>query len=353
VDDEAIRRSEARFRALFQALDLPITLNELVRDADGTPRDIRQLAANRAHDRMMGHGIGSEVGLTASEVRGGPSPELVAAAARVMETGEPAKIVTEFRDARTFDIKMVRVDGQTLAIAGTEVTELRSALADRERLLAEREELVRTISHDLRAPLTSISSQAQLLFRAPESERVERKARAIAANAARMGEMIRDLVDIARVDAGLALAPAPVPLAPFLAELVERLDGGLESARISVSVSDGLAPVRADPAKLERVVVNLLANALRHGPPGTPVELTARAGDGVAILEVADRGPGIDPEDLPRIFDRFYRSPKAGGEGLGLGLHIARRFVEAHGGTIAASSDNRGATFRVDWPLAR
>lgn len=346
------QEGDGRYRALFEQLDLPLTLNELV--LEGTvPVDVRLVASNRAHDRLMNQPPGAMVGRTAFELHPEGAPTLLAAVVAALETGRPRALRSRYVSGQAYDVTIFPLDRLTVGITGQEVTDYLRAEAERERLLAEREELVRTISHDLRAPLASISSQAQLLAREPESDRVALKARGIAANARRMAGMIGDLVDLVRADQGIAIAPAPLAFGPFVTRLLERIDGGLESARVRVAVPDDLPPLHADPAKLERVLVNLLANALRYGPPGTPVEVTAARCDHAVAFEVSDRGPGIPPADLPRIFDRYFRAARTAGDGLGLGLHIARRFVEAHGGSIEARNDEgRGATFRVVWPSA-
>ena len=256
------------------------------------------------------------------------------------------------REGRVFEVTAFRLDEGCFAMAGHEVTEARRHARERERLLEEREELVRTVSHDLRAPLTAICSQAQLLARDPAPERVAPKARTIAATARRAAEMIRDLVETARADAGFPLRRVPLALRPFLEDLLARLEGGLAVERIRVDVPPELPPLLADPARFERVVVNLLANGLRYGPPETEVVVTARGLPGALVLEIRDHGPGIAAADLPRIFDRNFHRERGGADGLGLGLQIARRFVEAHGGTIEAESEpGQGATFRVRLPV--
>jgi signal transduction histidine kinase len=110
----------------------------------------------------------------------------------------------------------------------------------------------------------------------------------------------------------------------------------------------------ADPDRLERIVVNLLTNALKYSPPGTEVTISVEEGEGGPALAVRDRGPGIAPADLPHLFERFFRGDRGcGGPGLGLGLFISRRLVEAHGGRIGVESrPGEGSTFRVELPPA-
>jgi signal transduction histidine kinase len=114
------------------------------------------------------------------------------------------------------------------------------------------------------------------------------------------------------------------------------------------------AEVTGDPARLRQLVAILVDNALRHAPGGSRVEVGVRAEGPDAVLVVDDAGPGITPEDLPRVFDRFYRAAGAPGGGTGLGLAIAAWIVERHGGTIAATNrEGGGARFTVRLPLAR
>lgn len=226
--------------------------------------------------------------------------------------------------------------------------------SDVHALEQERDDLVRMISHDLRTPLAAVATAAHLLRREPDdAAKVDERAAAIARSCERMRSMIQELVDATRLEAGqLRLELAPVDLAQALPELVERLRGGLAADRVRLAVAPGLPPVRADAAQLERIVVNLLSNALKYSPPESEIVLEAAPAPGGVAIAVTDRGVGIAPEDQPHLFDRFFRARGARRpEGLGLGLYIARLLVEAHGGSLSAESAlGRGSTFRVVLP---
>lgn len=227
-----------------------------------------------------------------------------------------------------------------------------------ERRTAQLEDLLWAVSHDLRAPLTVIQGQAQLLGRSLEragTEREKANAEAVAAGARRMNSMIQDLVDSVRMEAGqLELSRQPVALRPFVLDLVERLSGVLNPERIKVEIPKALPKVSADPDRLERIMINLVTNALKYSPPDSEVLVRGRRRGGEVVVSIIDRGMGFTPEDLSHLFERFFRAePALRGEGLGLGLYITRTLVEAHGGRIWAESElGKGSTFYFTLPIA-
>jgi PAS domain S-box-containing protein len=223
------------------------------------------------------------------------------------------------------------------------------------KLQEQQEDLVHTISHDLRAPLTVILGRSQILPRVSgDPDKVRDFAESIHTSAKRMDSMIQDLVDLSRLESGqLRLSKQSVELADFLAKLLGRMIGAIDAHRVEVELEEGLHVVDADPAKLERVLVNLLGNALKYSPADAMVILKAeRAGEDVRF-SVADQGPGVDPRDIPHLFERFYRSEGAKRiEGLGLGLYITKMLVEAQGGKIWVESEvGRGSNFCFTLPI--
>ena len=232
----------------------------------------------------------------------------------------------------------------------TDITEL-------VELQRTQQEIASIVAHDVRQPLTIIQGQAQLMARwlaAGSLEQAKKSNQAILTSAKRMNVMIQDLVDSVRGQLGrLELNRKPVDLGQFLADLLQRSEASYEMGRVHLAIEQGLPPVSADPDRLERIVLNLLSNALKYSTPGTPVEVRARHTDGEALLEIEDRGPGIAPAELPRLFQRFYRAAGASRrEGLGLGLYITRTLVEAHGGRIWVESEpGKGSVFRFALPL--
>lgn len=223
------------------------------------------------------------------------------------------------------------------------------------RELAEaRDDLVRMVSHDLRAPLSAIYGQAHLIRRAAgDAEKVVARAAAIERSCERMSGMIQDLVEVTLLEAGqLPLAPARVDVATLLPDIIDGMRGGLDVDRVRLEVQSP-CPADLDPARFERIVVNLVSNALKYSSSDVQVLLTTEGGD--VVLGVADRGIGISTEDQARVFERYYRARgERQPEGLGLGLYITRLLVEAQGGRIEVESQlGSGSTFRVRFPGVR
>jgi signal transduction histidine kinase len=229
--------------------------------------------------------------------------------------------------------------------------ELEVTIARLRERTEQRDDLLRAVSHDLRTPLQVVLLRASSLARAaPETH--GRAARSILGAGRRMERMLRDLVDSARAESGqLVLAREPVPLAPFVAGLLAEADGVLEVGRVTNAVSPALPPADADPDRLERILLNLVGNALKYSPG--PVTVSARCDGGALCVSVRDEGDGIAPEDQARIFERYVRARSVRQDGLGLGLFIVRRLVEAHGGRIRVESvPGQGSVFSFTLPVA-
>jgi signal transduction histidine kinase len=255
---------------------------------------------------------------------------------------------------RWVNVSAAPILGPGGALAGavsvfTDVSEL-------QELQAEREDLLRAVSHDLRNPLQIVLLQAERIQRlAPPDGVKERKAGATIASAAKqMGVMIRDLVEAVRLEAQLVLRPEPLDLARWVPDRLALTAGVLDMARVHYDLDPGLPPVHADASRLERVLTNLVGNALKYSTAPAPVRISAALQEDAVVISVADGGVGIAPEDVPRLFQRFQRGRLTQRtEGLGLGLYIVRALVEAHGGRVWVESvPGEGSTFSFTLPLA-
>lgn len=245
-------------------------------------------------------------------------------------------------------------DGQLIGAVAiyTDITTMHD-LQEQQRIL------LHTVSHDLRAPLTIIDGYAQLLREHAEEEHgpgpLLESAEAILRNTKQMNTMIQDLVDAARQEGGqLALNCQPINLAQFVTTLLQQSLPEKDAQRIQVHLPPDLSPVSADPNRLERIFINLISNALKYSPPNTPVLLCAQQEGNYVVISVTDFGSGIPPEEVPHLFERFFRGQRRRRtEGVGLGLYITRMLVEAHGGGIWAESEvGKGSTFTFTLPIA-
>jgi two-component system, OmpR family, sensor histidine kinase BaeS len=169
----------------------------------------------------------------------------------------------------------------------------------------------------------------------------------------RLGRLIGDLETLAAADAAtLNLAVAPLDLADVARSVADLAEPAAIDAELTLERDLGPAPVTGDQRRLVQVATNLVANALRYTPAGGHVTIRTGTDGGAAFLDVADTGPGIRAEDLPHLFERFYRGAAASGTtGSGVGLAVASELVEAHQGMLTASNGpERGAVFRVVLP---
>jgi PAS domain S-box-containing protein len=225
-------------------------------------------------------------------------------------------------------------------------------------LQERQEDFIRALSHDLRNPLTVISGQAQWLqrhFGQQDLPRGSRAAQAILRSSRQIAAMVDDLLESVRLESGqMALQLQQVEIAGLVADIAERIGTRDDRARLRVECPRATPPVWADPAYVERAIVNLVSNALKYSAPEKPVRVQVEPGDGEAVITVIDQGVGIPPEELPHLFERFYRARSGRhAEGLGLGLYITRLIVGAHGGRVWAESQaGQGATVHLTLPYA-
>ena len=237
----------------------------------------------------------------------------------------------------------------------------RGAETAREAALARRSDalktaLLRAVTHNLRTPLASIKASVSGLRQPdatfPDEDRAELLAE-IEEEADRLDRLVTNLLDASRLEAGgLTVSRHPQDLAELVGAAVERIQSRLAGRQVQVHIPEELPPVACDYAQIDQVVTNLLENALLHTPPGTPVVARAERDNGVVRVEVVDRGPGIPAADRERLFHPFERG-RSRAPGTGLGLTIARGFVEAHGGQLwLEEGPEAGARFVFTLPLA-
>ncbi len=229
-------------------------------------------------------------------------------------------------------------------------------LTEERRTDTMRREFVANVSHELRTPLASIRALAETIENGDvdEADLPEFTGR-IQQQVERLTTLVNELLDLSRIESGaVQLSPEPIRLLDLVRETVGTLTPRVNMARVSVDIAgDEELSVEADKAGLSRVISNLLDNAFKFSPPGAKVYVRATRESSGALLTIVDEGPGILPEDLPRVFERFYTGDRSrAGAGAGLGLAIVKHMVRAHNGAISVeSTPGKGATFSLRMPF--
>jgi PAS domain S-box-containing protein len=331
---------------------------------------------NPAAERMFGY--------SATEAMGRPITMLFPAD-RMAEEAELLGRLSAGERVQHYETERVRKDGQRLqvsvslsplrdeagAIVGVskivrDITELkrretllRAARAEAEAADRAKDGFLAVLSHELRTPLTTIVGWIPMLRRAQlDAAQRERAFEAVDRNARGLARMIDDLLDISRIVADkMTLDRRPISLVPVITQTVESFqhEANGKGVVIESRVDPGAGVVSADPQRMQQVLTNLLANALRYTPTGGRVEIHLTTHDDRVGIRVQDTGIGIEPELLAHVFERFRQGDarSAGTKGgLGLGLAIVRKIVELHGGTVEAESagSGQGASFTITLP---
>lgn len=230
--------------------------------------------------------------------------------------------------------------------------------AELEQVERLRRELVANVGHELKTPISALRAHLENLLdgvERPDPETLQ----VMLAQSERLGRLVDQLLDLSRLESGeLPLRREEVALAPLVDEVLSEIRVARPGAGVELErrVAPDLPPVLADRERIHQVLFNLLDNAVRFTPAGGRVTVTAERRNGAVDVRVADTGPGIAPEHLPRLFERFYRVDPARSAregGTGIGLAIARSVVEAHGGRIwAESTVGKGSVFTFELPVA-
>jgi two-component system, OmpR family, phosphate regulon sensor histidine kinase PhoR len=274
--------------------------------------------------------------------------------ARAAREGSPTGGVIELQSSSAAPHRWVQVaaarlpDPQRTLVLLHDVTDLR-------RAEAARRDFVANVSHELRTPVAALKALVETLEAGAltDPEAGPDFLRRMHVEVDGLALLVTELLELARAEASrLDLELAPCEADELLREAVERTRPHAERAGLQVVLADGINPdlmIEADGRRIGQVLTNLLANAVKFSRPGGRIEAGARASDGGVEFWVADTGVGIPPDQLARVFERFYKTdPSRAGEGTGLGLAICKHLVQAHGGSIWAESagEGRGATFR-------
>jgi PAS domain S-box-containing protein len=349
--------------------------------ADGVAlldREGRFLRCNAAMARLMGRPAESLIGeMGVPALPEAAEPEGGWPVWRSLQTRTRERVEVEARD-RCYELVADPVpadDGPVSAVVCTvkDITERRnterqvaellareqSARAEAEHVNQLKDEFLATLSHELRTPLNAIVGWAQLLMQGLTDEATTRRAIEVIARNARVQEqLISDILDVSRIVAGkLRLEPRPMDLAEVVTQALEtvRPAATAKGVALEAHLEAHDVPIVGDPSRLQQVVWNLLSNAIKFTPRGGHTRVRVQTEAATACITVEDDGPGIEPEFLPHVFERFRQADASSTRrhgGLGLGLAIVRHLVELHGGSVHVHNRaGAGAVFEIRLPL--
>jgi PAS domain S-box-containing protein len=299
------------------------------------------------------------------------SPDIAAIAIQTslaaLETGTMQAFEYELegkQGIRTFEALIVPYQADEILSIIREITIRKQAIQRELELAVERErvdiltEFIQNASHDFRTPLAVMINNLYLLRHVPDPAQRDHYVGVIERQVTHLSHLLDNMLTITRLDSAIPMETEAVNLNLLLQELVTHFEGLVEKKDIGLrlDLTRHLDMIRVDVQGVNRVLSNLVYNSIRHTPSGGEIRLASRMSDEHVVIEVSDTGSGISAEQLPRIFDRFYRGERHRPSnletgGAGLGLSIAKKIVEAHGGTIAVESEvGVGTTFRIYMP---
>lgn len=309
---------------------------------------------NPAAERMFGVRMAAAIGSSLAEAL--RHHQIVDLWQRSRKTGEGQVEAIEISTRRLF-LQGVAIPLQQ-ALPGSTLL-LFQDLTHVRHLETVRRDFISNISHELRTPLASLKALTETLQEGAleDPEAARRFLARIETEVDSLALMVQELLELSRIESGkVPLHFTPAPPIELLSNAADRLRLQVERAGLTwqIEVSEDTPEVLADPPRLEQVIVNLLHNAIKFTPRGGHIVLQAEPYDGMVLFAVKDSGVGISREDLPRIFERFYKTDKARASGgTGLGLSISRHITEAHGGRIWAESvEGKGTSFYFTIPIA-
>lgn len=302
-----------------------------------------------AHVEMQAivSGVRSESQKRALRALGPRSMLLVPLKARGRTVGAMA-LVADASSSHVFDLDDLELARELASHAALLIDNSR-LYTDARTAIHARDDMIAVVSHDLRNPLQSIASAASVLQFEPSRDRRDACVAAIRVATEQMDRLLRDLLDITQIDAGQLFVRRERTDAAFLVSEARMMFQQLARERslsLECSVASDLPALNVDRGRILQVFSNLLGNALKFVPAGGRIEVSAVEENGRVRFAIADTGPGIDAENLPRVFDRFWRADRRRDRGAGLGLAVAKGIIDAHGGNIGVDSvQGKGSTF--------
>jgi PAS domain S-box-containing protein len=334
---------------LFETMSEGFSLDEIIYDDTGKPYDLRYLMVNPAFERQTGLKAQDIVGRTTLELFPQADAIWFERYGKVALTGEPAHFEAWFGPLeRYFEVSAYRTEPGRFAVVSFDITDRKQA----ERL---KDEFIGMVSHELKTPITVIMGA---IYTAMSEGITKKEARQLLEDAASSADSLADIVDnlldLSRAQANrLIMRKEPIDISETARKVALALTKRSEIHHLVVDIPAGLPAVQADQVRVERILHNLVENAIKYSPDGGTITVFAQQRDNHLVVGVKDEGIGISAEDQARLFQPFERlGTTSRVAGVGLGLNVCRQLVEAHSGSIWVESEpGKGATFFFTLPV--
>jgi signal transduction histidine kinase/ActR/RegA family two-component response regulator len=369
-----LRQSESRYRELFNSIDEGYCVVEMLFDEDDKPIDYLFLEVNAAFEQQSGlHGA---TGKRMRELAPEHEDHWYATYGKVVKTGEPIRVIQHAKALeRWFDLYAFRLgepESHKVAVVFNDITsrlESEKALKESEEryrslfnkmtdLHRQKDEFLAMLSHELRNPMAPLASATEVLRLSKLDDPLQQQACSIIERqVGNLKVLVDDLLEVSRLTTGrVRLRTERIAIADIIRRAVETTEPLVKARRHTFELRVPTEPawIHGDSARLEQVVVNLLANAAKYTPEGGRIWLTVEPGPERVLLRVRDTGVGIGADLLPHVFDLFRQAERSldrAEGGLGIGLSVARRLVGLHGGELTVASEvGKGSEFVVTLP---
>ncbi len=374
----ALRRSEERYRTLFDSIDDGFCVIEMLFDENNTPTDYLFLETNPAFEKQTG--VVQAEGKRMLQIAPTLEKHWFEIFGKIALTGEPARFENRAEALHSwYEVYACRIgqpESRKVAILFKDISARKQIEAEREQVLQReqtaresaetanriKDEFLAVLSHEVRSPLNPILGWSSLLRHGRlDAAKTAYALETIERNAKLQVQLIEDLLDVSRILRGkLSLNMARVNLASTITAAMETVQLAVQakSIRVETAFASDVGQILGDSARLQQIIWNLLSNAVKFTPSGESVEIQLKRVGSQAQFQVRDTGRGILPDFLPHVFEYFRQADSTTTRtfgGLGLGLAIVRHLVELHGGTVKADSPGvgQGATFTVRLPLLK
>lgn len=360
---QRLQQHNERFRAAIDASPADFYLLLPLHNAAGAVPDFQIVEANRKAAQTAGMSLSELVGRRLAELPGLPAP-LHEQLMQALENGGTLEDELALADGHYQSWQIVPLEDGLLSVTLQDITRRRQADDHRLELSIERERVrmlrrfIGDVSHDLMTPITTINTSLYLLQKAPDEERRDRAVERVEKQVGALSAMIQNMIDLSRLDllATDEFSFYTVDLNALVQHVVDahRSPAAARSLTLALEEVDQIPGFLMDEQRIEVALSNLINNAINYSPEGASIDIRLTLEGGCAVVAITDRGPGIEAQDLPHIFERFYKGAahRPAGGGAGLGLTIALKIVEAHSGYIEVDSTlGQGSTFRAILPV--